>query len=39
MAYLMKKLDLLVQNKITPIIIFDGAKLPMKQMEEEEREK
>jgi 5'-3' exonuclease len=29
----------MIQNQITPIIIFDGDKLPMKKEEESDREK
>ena len=33
-----KKLQLLLDNEITPIFIFDGDKLPMKLIEEDKRE-
>jgi len=33
-----KKLQLLLKNEITPIFIFDGDKLPMKNIEEDKRE-
>lgn len=39
MIYLNKRLDMLVYNKITPIIVFDGDKLPMKKEEENDRER
>ena len=36
--FFIKKLQLLLKNQITPIIIFDGDKLPMKNTEEDKRE-
>jgi hypothetical protein len=39
MVYLNRRLDSLINNNITPVIIFDGDKLPMKKEEESEREK
>ena len=39
LVYLRKRLDHLLKYNITPIIVFDGDKLPMKKIEEEEREK
>ncbi len=39
LAYLIRRLDQLLKFNIHPIIIFDGDKLPMKKMEEEERER
>ena len=36
--FFIKKLQLLLKNQITPIIIFDGDKLPMKFLEEDKRE-
>ena len=36
--FFIKKLQLLIKNQITPIFIFDGDKLPMKNDEEDKRE-
>ena len=36
--FFIKKLHLLLRNQITPIFIFDGDKLPMKNSEEDKRE-
>lgn len=37
--YLIKRLEILIYNKIIPVFIFDGDKLPAKKNTEEEREK
>ena len=39
LKYLNKRVDQLLRFNITPIIVFDGDKLQMKRMEEEERQK
>jgi hypothetical protein len=39
MQYLIRRLDSLIQNQISPVIVFDGDKLPMKKIEEDERKK
>ena len=38
-AYCIKKLRMLQINGVTPLIVFDGARLPMKKRTEEERKK
>eukprot|EP01124_Arcella_intermedia_P037255 TRINITY_DN9934_c0_g1_i4.p1 TRINITY_DN9934_c0_g1~~TRINITY_DN9934_c0_g1_i4.p1 ORF type:complete len:914 (-),score=285.92 TRINITY_DN9934_c0_g1_i4:48-2789(-) len=35
--YCMDNIKVLMEHGITPVIVFDGANLPMKQLEEEER--
>lgn len=35
--YCMKRINLLRHHDITPIVVFDGARLPMKSKTEEER--
>jgi hypothetical protein len=35
----MGKLKLLLMNGLIPLVVFDGAKLPMKKRTEEERKK
>ena len=37
--YLNKRLEQLLHFEITPVIVFDGDKLPMKKIEEEERQR
>ena len=39
LKYLNKRVDQLLRFNITPIIVFDGDKLQMKKIEEEERQK
>ncbi len=39
LKYLNKRLEQLLHFEITPIIVFDGDKLPMKKIEEEERQR
>ena len=37
LIYLTRRLDRLLQYNIIPVIVFDGYKLPMKRLEEDER--
>lgn len=37
LIYLTRRLDRLLQYNIIPVIVFDGDKLPMKRLEEDER--
>ena len=39
LIYLEKRLEQLLSYNIVPVIIFDGDKLPMKKIEEDERQK
>ena len=39
LRYLNKRVDQLLRFNITPVIVFDGDKLQMKKIEEEERQK
>ena len=38
-SYVLKRINLLLNNNVTPVMVFDGGKLHMKKCVEEDRQK